>query len=54
MRIPCVIASDYRGDPRVKITQDAPEVTLTVYTGDINKLLSLIETELVLVTKDEL
>ena len=42
MKIPITIADDYKGNPRIKLTQDAPEVTFTVYTEDMNLLKSLV------------
>lgn len=46
MKFPCVIELDTRGNPKIKVTSDAPEVTVTVYTEDINMLKSWVGTEL--------
>lgn len=48
MKIKCVIATDYQGNPRIKLTRDCPQITLEVYTEDINYLKSLVDKELTL------
>lgn len=53
MKISCTIDTDSHGDPRIKITQDAPMVTLRVYCEDLNLLKSMVDKELFLLVPDE-
>jgi len=46
MKLKAVISLDYSGNPRIKITKDCPQVTLEVYTDDINLLNSLVDKEI--------
>lgn len=39
----CAICKDAKGNPKIKITQDKPEVTLDFYTDDINLIKSLVD-----------
>jgi len=48
MKLKAVISTDYQGNPKIKITKDAPQITLDVYTEDINLLKSLVEQEITL------
>ena len=41
-----VISQDYKGNPSIKITKDCPQITLDVYTEDINLLKSWVGQEL--------
>lgn len=48
----CSISITFKGDPRIKITQDCAEVTLDVYTQDYNALRELLDKPLKLVVDD--
>lgn len=48
----CEIDLDYQGNPRIKVTKDAPTVTLSVHTQDVNALMALVDTPLELKVKD--
>jgi len=50
-KIECAITRDYRGNPKIKITQDCPQITLDVYTDDINLLQSWVDEELIICQK---
>lgn len=51
--ITAVLSTDYQGNPRIKITADCPQITLDVYTEDINYLKSLVDKELIIKEKGE-
>lgn len=51
--IKCVIAIDYQGNPRIKVTKDCPQITLDCYTDDINSLMQLVDKELELKESNE-
>ena len=53
MLIPCAIETDSHADPKIKITKDAPSVTLTVYCEDLNLLKSLVDKEIFLSIPDK-
>lgn len=52
VKLSCVIGSDYKGNPGIKITKDCPQVILDVYTEDINLLKSLVGENLTLSNDD--
>ena len=41
MKLMGILAVDYKGNPRIKITKDTPEITLEIYTQDLNLLRDL-------------
>lgn len=49
----CAIDCDFRGNPVIKVTKDAPKVTLDVYTDDINYLTGLVDKRLVLMEEKQ-
>lgn len=51
MELTCVIALDYQGNPKIKPTKDCTQITLDVYTRDVNYLMNLEGKELVLSEK---
>lgn len=53
MKIPCAIALDYQSNPKIKVTKDCPQITIDVYTEDINLLKSWIETGLEIGPKED-
>ena len=52
LELECVIATDLKGNPKIKLTKDCAEVTIDVYTQDYNKLLQNVEKVLLLSSKE--
>jgi len=51
--IVCNIMIDGKGNPKIKITQDKPEVTFEMHTQDINLLKSLVDRNWAIVPLEE-
>ena len=41
MKLKAVLASDMSGNPKIKVTKDTPQITLDVYSQDLNLLRDL-------------
>jgi hypothetical protein len=54
MEVQCQISTDFKGRPKIKVSQpgDAIEVTFDVYTQDYNLLLQNVEKMLLLSSKE--
>ena len=53
MKLTCVLATNFRGDPAIKITKDCPQATFDIYCEDLNLIKSLEGKELTLSFKEE-